>query len=183
MRHERIDLVVECFPSPLGTILLACDGDGCLRALDFDDHEARMERLLGRHYGARGYRASPGRVPATVTGALAAFFAGSLEAIDGLTVRTGGTPFQRSVWAALRHIPAGSTTTYGRLGAALGNADACRAVGLANGGNPIGIVVPCHRVIGADAGLTGYGGGIDRKRWLLAHERCWAAPANPGVSA
>jgi methylated-DNA-[protein]-cysteine S-methyltransferase len=183
MRHDRVDLVVECVPSPLGTILLACDGDGCLRALDWADHEARMERLLGRHYGARGYRAAPGRVPGAITGALATFFAGGLEAIDAIPVRTGGTPFQRSVWAALRRIPAGSTMTYGRLAAALGNPDGCRAVGLANGANPTGIVVPCHRVIGADAGLTGYGGGIDRKRWLLAHERRWAAASNPGVSA
>ena len=183
MRHDRIDLVVECVPSPLGTILLACDGDGCLRALDWADHEARMERLLGRHYGARGYRAVPGRVPGTVTAALTAFFAGSLGAIDTIPVRTGGTPFQRSVWAALRQIPAGSTTTYGRLAAALGNPDACRAVGLANGANPIGIVVPCHRVIGSNDGLTGYGGGIDRKRWLLAHERRWTAASNPGVTA
>jgi methylated-DNA-[protein]-cysteine S-methyltransferase len=90
-------------------------------------------------------------------------------------VRTGGTDFQRRVWAALRHIPAGTTTTYGGLARVIGQPSASRAVGLANGANPIAIVVPCHRVIGADGTLTGYGGGIERKRFLLAHERRWAA--------
>jgi methylated-DNA-[protein]-cysteine S-methyltransferase len=99
-----------------------------------------------------------------------------VRAIDAVDVRTGGTDFQRRVWAALRRIPAGTTTSYGRLAAAIGSPSACRAVGLANGANPIGIVVPCHRVIGADKTLTGYGGGIDRKRWLLDHELRWSAP-------
>ena len=85
-------------------------------------------------------------------------------------MKTAGTPFQLEVWAALRTIPAGSTQSYGGLAAQIGRPNAMRAVGLANGSNPIAIVVPCHRVIGADATLTGYGGGIDRKRWLLAHE-------------
>jgi methylated-DNA-[protein]-cysteine S-methyltransferase len=93
-----------------------------------------------------------------------------LTAIDSLPVKTGGTVFQRSVWAALRTIPTGKTTTYGRLAAGLSRPKAVRAVGMANGANPISIVVPCHRVIGADATLTGYGGGLERKRWLLQHE-------------
>ena len=84
--------------------------------------------------------------------------------------RPAAPPFQREVWAALRAIPVGATTSYGRLAAAIGRPKAVRAVGLANGSNPIGIVVPCHRVIGADASLTGYGGGLERKRWLLEHE-------------
>jgi len=86
-------------------------------------------------------------------------------------VRAGGTPFQRVVWAALREIPPGRTTSYGQLAARLGRPGASRAVGLANGANPVAIAVPCHRVIGADGTLTGYGGGIERKRWLLEHER------------
>ena len=110
-----------------------------------------------------------------VSAALEAFFAGRLQAIDAVAVHTGGTAFQRRVWAALRAIPAGTTTTYGRLAAALGQPTASRAVGLANGANPVVIVVPCHRVIGADGTLTGYGGGIERKRWLLDHERSWSA--------
>jgi methylated-DNA-[protein]-cysteine S-methyltransferase len=99
-----------------------------------------------------------------------AYFAGDLSAIERLAVVTGGTDFQREVWAALRRIPAGRTLSYGALATQLGRPKAVRAVGLANGANPIGIVVPCHRVIGADGSLTGYGGGLERKRWLLAHE-------------
>jgi methylated-DNA-[protein]-cysteine S-methyltransferase len=104
---------------------------------------------------------------------LDAFFAGALRALDAIEVRTGGTDFHRCVWAALRRIPPGATTTYSQLALTIGKPGACRAVGLANGANPIGIVVPCHRVIGVDGRLTGYGGGIERKRWLLNHERQW----------
>ena len=156
-------------PSPLGEILLAWDDDGALRALDFEDHEVRFHRLLGRHY--RTYRLEPGVPPAPVRDALDRFFAGDLRAIDDLPVRTNGSAFQRRVWAALREIPAAEPTTYGRLAASIGAPTASRAVGLANGANPIAIVVPCHRVIGADGSLTGYGGGLARKRWLLDHER------------
>ncbi len=105
-----------------------------------------------------------------------AYFDGDLTVLDRVPVRTGGTAFQNLVWAALRQIPAAMTTTYGRLAAQIGRPKACRAVGLANGANPVSIVVPCHRVIGADASLTGYGGGLDRKRWLLDHERRHACP-------
>jgi methylated-DNA-[protein]-cysteine S-methyltransferase len=85
-------------------------------------------------------------------------------------VKTGGSDFQRSVWMALREIRVGTTTSYGRLAQKLGNSNASRAVGLANGANPVGVVLPCHRVIGSDGSLTGYGGGLPRKSWLLAHE-------------
>jgi len=101
---------------------------------------------------------------------LDAYFAGDLTAIDDVPVATNGTPFQRTVWAALRRIPAGTTTSYGALAASIGYPSAMRAVGLANGANPVAIIVPCHRVIGADHSLTGYGGGLPRKRWLLEHE-------------
>jgi methylated-DNA-[protein]-cysteine S-methyltransferase len=87
-----------------------------------------------------------------------------------LTVTTGGTDFQRTVWKALRAIPAGETRTYGQLAAAIGSPRAVRAAGLANGQNPVAVIVPCHRVIGANGTLTGYAGGLARKRWLLAHE-------------
>jgi methylated-DNA-[protein]-cysteine S-methyltransferase len=114
---------------------------------------------------------SEGRAPEFVRTALGAWFDGELGALDRLAVRTGGTAFQQTVWAALRTIPAGETWTYGRLAAAVGSPKAARAVGLANGANPVAIIVPCHRVIGANGALTGYAGGVERKRWLLAHER------------
>ncbi len=107
--------------------------------------------------------------------ALADYFAGDLDAIADLPTAANGTAFQLSVWAALRQIPVGETVSYGALAARIGRPKAVRAVGLANGANPIAIVVPCHRVIGADASLTGYGGGLHRKRWLLAHE-CGGRP-------
>jgi methylated-DNA-[protein]-cysteine S-methyltransferase len=102
--------------------------------------------------------------------ALEAYFAGDLTAIDTLSVKTAGTSFQQTVWKALRAISPGTTLSYGELARRLGRPNSARAVGLANGSNPVAIVVPCHRLIGADASLTGYGGGIGRKRWLLAHE-------------
>jgi len=154
-------------PSPLGTLLAVCDGAGALRALDFADCEPRLRRLL---------RASvrPGRVPEPVAESLGAYFAGELSALESLVTHTGGTEFQRRVWAALRQIPAGATTTYAALARAIDRPSACRAVGLANGQNPLAIVVPCHRVIGSSGALTGYAGGLERKRWLLDHERRWS---------
>jgi methylated-DNA-[protein]-cysteine S-methyltransferase len=160
-------------PSPLGRLLLVCDASGRLRALDFEDHEPRMQRLLRVHCGADADRLDPRAAPTALAESLAAFFRGELRALDALEVRTGGSAFQRRVWGALREIPSGATTTYGALARAIGRPTAFRAVGLANGANPIAIVVPCHRVIGADGALTGYGGGLERKRWLLEHERRW----------
>jgi methylated-DNA-[protein]-cysteine S-methyltransferase len=161
-------LYVDRVASPIGTILLAFDEAGVLRALDFEDYEERMLQLLRLHYGAMELR--PRRAPRTVTEALEAYFAGTIEALRSIPWATAGTPFQRSVWAALTEIPPARTCTYGELAARLGKPNAQRAVGLANGSNPVGIVIPCHRVIGAGGKLTGYGGGLPRKRWLLAHE-------------
>jgi methylated-DNA-[protein]-cysteine S-methyltransferase len=166
-------LYVDRVASPLGTMLLVWDDEGTLRALDFEDHEARCRSLLRRHYGDDA--PAPARVPPVIADALDRFFGGDLDAIAAAAVATNGTPFQRRVWTALRAIPAGTTLSYGRLAAALGQSTASRAVGLANGANPIGIVVPCHRVIGSDGSLTGYGGGLERKRWLLAHEQQWSS--------
>ncbi len=154
--------------SPLGEILLACDAEGRLRALDFHDYEDRMRQLLRLHYGA--FELDNGPAPAAITGPLCAYFSGEQGALAAIPVETGGTLFQRSVWAALRRIPSGTTTTYGALAAAIGRPRAIRAVGLANGANPVSIVVPCHRVIGSGGALTGFGGGLHRKRWLLEHE-------------
>lgn len=175
MSAEALPLFFDHVPSPIGVIQLVFDEHHDLRALDFDDHEARLARLLRVHYGDAV--ATPASTPEAIAAPLAAFFAGEIAAIDAIAVRTNGTDFQRRVWAELRRIPAGATTSYGKLAATIGRPTAVRAVGLANGANPVGIVVPCHRVIGADGSLTGYGGGIERKRWLLAHEARWAAPA------
>ena len=101
---------------------------------------------------------------------LRAYFAGDLAAIEAIACDAAGTPFQRQVWALLREIPVGRTASYGELAERLGKPGASRAVGLANGRNPVAVVVPCHRVIGADGKLTGYAGGLERKQWLLAHE-------------
>jgi methylated-DNA-[protein]-cysteine S-methyltransferase len=163
-----MDLFVDRMPTPIGTLLLVWEGDA-LRALDFGDYEDRFDRLLKTHYGK--YHLTPGPLPVAIRRALEAYFEGEIAALNGVPVETNGTPFQRQVWAALREIPAGTTLSYGELAARIGNPSASRAVGLANGANPVGIVVPCHRVIGANGKLTGYGGGLDRKRWLLAHER------------
>jgi O-6-methylguanine DNA methyltransferase len=170
-------LLLERFISPIGVILVVSDGDSVLRALDFVDYEARMHRLLRLHYGT--YTLSDGPGPVAVTRALAAYFGGDLGSFEELPVETGGTTFQRSVWKALRSIPPGTTMSYGQLAAGLGRPAACRAVGLANGSNPIAIVVPCHRVIGANGSLTGYGGGISRKRWLLDHENAQSNQNQP----
>ncbi len=160
-------LRLERVPSPVGTLLLATDGHA-LRALDFDDCVPRMRGLLETHYGSVALEEGPASGP--LGGRLQAYFEGEAGALDGVAVATGGTPFQRAVWAALRTIPFGATLSYGELAIRLGRPGASRAVGLANGRNPVALVVPCHRVIGADGSLTGFAGGLHRKRWLLAHE-------------
>lgn len=161
---EHWDVASE---SPLGPLVLVSDGDALL-ALDFPPFETRMRDLLARHHGAATMR--PGRIPAFIRAALAAWFAGDLKALDTVPTGTGGTAFQRSVWNALRAIPPGETRSYGDVAASLGKPGAARAVGRANALNPVAIVVPCHRVVGASGTLTGYAGGLERKRWLLAHE-------------
>jgi methylated-DNA-[protein]-cysteine S-methyltransferase len=161
---------IERIPTPTGLMLLLTDERERLRSLDWDDHEARMQRLLGRHYGAGATRLEASPRISNARRAIEAYFAGELSAIEALRTQTGGTDFQREVWRALRDIPVGETSSYGQLAASIGRPRALRAVGLANGANPVALVVPCHRVIGSDASLTGYGGGIERKRWLLEHE-------------
>ena len=161
-------LTLDRIATPVGEVLLVTDGEGAVRALDFADYEDRMMRLLARH--APGAVLTGGRAPETVRRAIEAWFNGDVRALDGVAVKTGGTDFQRSVWAALRAIPHGQTRTYGQLAAAIGRPKAVRAAGLANGQNPVAVIVPCHRVIGANGTLTGYAGGLERKRWLLRHE-------------
>lgn len=175
MRNAQPEtLTLDRLATPVGEVLLVTDGQGTVRALDFADYEDRMMRLLARH--APGATLGEGRAPETVRRAVEAYFGGDLRALDGVAVKTGGTDFQRTVWKALRAIPAGETRTYGQLAAAIGSPKAVRAAGLANGQNPVAVIVPCHRVIGANGTLTGYAGGLERKRWLLQHEGA-AAPA------
>ena len=154
--------------SPLGTIEIACT-ETALVALEFSDADDRFQRSLQHRFGAVDLVDAAD--PLDVKTKLDAYFAGDLTLLDAIVADGGGTPFQRRVWAALRTIPAGTTTSYGALAVTLAQPTATRAVGLANGANPISIVVPCHRVIGADGTLTGYGGGLPRKRWLLDHEQ------------
>ena len=167
---EILHLLMDRIETPIGTLILVADADGNLRVTDWTDHEHRMLVLLERHYGKDKFRLELTHNPHGLTEALNRYFAGDLTAIDTLPVETAGTPFQREVWRALREIPAGTTTSYGQLAQRIGRPAAVRAVGLANGANPIGVVVPCHRVIGSNGSLTGYGGGLERKRWLLQHE-------------
>ncbi len=163
-------LWLDHLSTPIGELALLADSDGRLHAVGFTSGHARMTWDLERR-SARGSTVKAAHNPSGLTDALRAYFAGELDALAGLPVVFTGTAFQRSVWRALLEIPCGETRSYGELARRIGNPNAVRAVGLANGANPIGVVVPCHRVIGADGSLTGYGGGVERKRWLLAHER------------
>ena len=162
-------LILDRQPSPIGELLIVTDEVGALRALDFHDYEHRLDRLLKTHYGP--LRPEPGAAPAAIRQALAAYFAGEFAALNTIAWATNGTAFQHAVWTALTQIPAGETITYSELARRAGRPAAIRAAGHANGSNPLSIVAPCHRVIGMDGSLTGYGGGIERKRWLLGHER------------
>jgi methylated-DNA-[protein]-cysteine S-methyltransferase len=156
--------------TPVGPMLIALDEQERLRVLDWESHIERMERLIERYYGPGVVALKQSVEPNRVRDKLEAYVEGDIAAIDDIATETTGTGFQRRVWAALREIPAGQTWSYGQLAKHVGEPGAARAVGLANGSNPIGVVVPCHRVIGANGTLTGYGGGIERKRWLLRHE-------------
>jgi methylated-DNA-[protein]-cysteine S-methyltransferase len=161
--------------TPLGVALLVTDAQGVLRALDWEDYEARMKELLRLHYGAVVLQEA--RAPRDTRKALADYFKGDLAALRTIKWRVAGTPFQRKVWQALPKIRVGTTMSYGALAAKLGAPNAMRAVGHANGSNPISVVVPCHRLIGANGALVKYGGGVARKRWLLEHEGVVLTPA------
>lgn len=153
--------------SPLGQLLLVLDGDQ-LCALEFCDRKSRMEAILEARFGKVSL--TPTQEPLELCKYIYSYFAGDFDSLSQIPVSLGGTPFQQQVWSALCTIPAGTTLTYGELAAQLGNPNASRAVGLANSRNPVAIVVPCHRVVGSNAQLTGYAGGLERKRWLLEHE-------------
>ncbi|WP_030163356.1 methylated-DNA--[protein]-cysteine S-methyltransferase [Spirillospora albida] len=159
---ETTHVVLE---SPVGPLTVVVT-DGALSGLYM---EMQRHRPLEERFGVRVD--NPDAEPfAAIAAQLKAYFAGELTTFD-LPLKLNGTPFQRRVWEALRSIPYGETVSYGELAKELGSPGASRAVGLANGRNPVGIVVPCHRVVGSGGGLTGYGGGLERKRYLLDFER------------
>lgn len=179
---EKDDFVFDQIDTPIGEITIIVDAKGAMRMLWFDGGEERTRpknrtmpsskvgwrTAFEYHYPDATLTAQ--RDPFGHSTTLRAYFAGDMEALDRIPVAFGGTSFQNKVWKALRRIPVGTTLSYGGLAKKIGEPKAVRAVGLANGSNPIGIVVPCHRVIGSDGSLTGYGGGLPRKKWLLEHE-------------
>jgi len=169
---QVLTLFLDRLDTPLGEMLIVADSSGNLRAIDWAEHEGRTRSFLQLHYGENGFLLESTHDPSGLSKAIRSYFEGKLHAIDSLPVQTTGTPFQQEVWQALRQIPCGTTISYAQLAEQIGRPKAVRAVGLANGSNPIPIVVPCHRVIGSDGTLTGYGGGMERKRWLLEHEKC-----------
>jgi len=161
-------ILVDDVESPIGTVRFAVH-DGKICALGFEDHWPSLEKEVRRRLGPLEL----GRAddPEGFSARLRDYFRGNLAAIDAIPVDPTGTPFQLRVWSGLREIPCGTTLSYGELACRIGKPESVRAVGAANGANPISIIVPCHRVIGANGDLTGYGGGLSRKRWLLVHEK------------
>jgi len=162
-------LTLDVLATPIGEVDVVADAEGRLRVLEFHDRPQRLAGALRLHH--RGQTVAAGAAPAAVRDGLEAYFAGELAALKTIPWTIGGTAFQQQVWNALVEIPLGETTSYARLAERIGRPAAVRAVGAANGANPIAVVVPCHRVIGTGGALTGYGGGVERKRWLLAYER------------
>ena len=163
-------LLEDKIATPLGPLWVICDEQYRLRAVEWEEHSNRMEELLDIHYRTQGYERVAASNPNGLSQKLADYFSGDLSVIESLPTATAGTPFQRQVWQALRTIPCGQVMHYGQLAETLGRPGAARAVGAANGSNPVSIVVPCHRVIGRNGTMTGYAGGVGRKEWLLRHE-------------
>jgi methylated-DNA-[protein]-cysteine S-methyltransferase len=158
-------ITYDVMPSPVGPLLVSAEDAG-LTAVWFAPHEGRVGADWVQDRGQAG---AASRTLAAAREQLDAYFAGALRTFD-LPLAPAGTPFQLRVWEGLRRLRFGETVSYAELARRIGSPDAVRAVGAANGRNPLPIIVPCHRVIGADGSLTGFGGGIERKRWLLAHE-------------
>jgi len=163
---------VDEIETPIGIVVIVAKA-GALCALDFADCRDRLNRLLAARFGpvTLDRATDPGGFSSQVE----SYFDEEIGALQDVPVEMGGTPFQRAVWTALRQVLPGSTASYGELAASIGRSGAARAVGSANATNPVALAVPCHRIVGSDGSLTGYAGGIDRKRWLLRHE---AAPSD-----
>ncbi len=160
-------VLTDRISTPIGDMIIVAR-DGAVLLLEFEDASDRITRELKSRF--EGEELQPASNPFGLSDRIRDYFAGKLTAIDDILTDGGGTAFELRVWAELRRIPCGETISYGELATRIGNRQAMRAVGLANGKNPIAIIVPCHRVIGADGKLTGYGGGLHRKEWLLKHE-------------
>ena len=154
-------------PTPIGPLTVAArEGRTCL--LHFGDDQPVARSFLTRWYG--NVTINSVADPAGTVSVLERYFSGELDALDEVAVEMNGTEFQRRVWSALREVKAGTTASYGQLAQTIGSPAAVRAVGAANGANPVAVIVPCHRIVGSNGTLTGYGGGLDRKQWLLRHE-------------
>ncbi len=166
-----MSLMWDELDSAIGRIVVVTNATHVI-AVDFADSEARLRKILADRYGdIERCRTDD---PLGVSSRLRAYFAGDLGVLEDIPADPHGSEFQQSVWRELRRIPVGQTISYGQLATRLGQPTASRAVGMANSKNPVGIVIPCHRVIGADGKLTGYAGGVERKQWLLDHERAGA---------
>jgi methylated-DNA-[protein]-cysteine S-methyltransferase len=169
------NLLMDRVASPIGDLLIVSDGMN-LCAVEFEGGKQRLEPGLRKRFGE--VTLCETNDPQGFSSQIRAYFAGQLDAISGIPVDTGGTEFQRLVWKMLCNIPCGSTWSYSELAQKIGKPGASRAVGLVNGSNPVPLVLPCHRVVGADGSLTGYGGGLDRKKWLIEHEKAPHVPGN-----
>ncbi len=178
-KAPALTLLRDELNTPLGKMALITDETGALRWLGWLEGHRRVAPGLGAQIEPTRHQARMTDDPGGATRALRDYFAGAQGVLARVRVAEAGTPFQRKVWRALREIPCGETRSYSELARRIGHPSAVRAVGLANGANPIAIVVPCHRVIGANGTLTGYGGGLERKRWLLDHERALRDPELP----
>src|SRR5258706_16481056 len=169
--------------TPLGDLLALASAEG-LCALEFTGPRrplTRLEARLQRHFPPHEIVEREAASIARTRRWLAAYFAGTSAEIGDLPLDMRGAAFEKRVWTALTRIPPGETTSYGAIAKALGSAGASRAVGAANGANPIAIIAPRHRVIGSSGSLTGYGGGLERKTWLLNHERRWRRDTQPAL--
>jgi len=163
-----MELHIDTLHTPIGEMLVVVENND-ICSLDFVECETRMMELLGKRY--KSFSLKRRSDPCGVTTAIRAYFAGNLKALGSIPVATGGTVFQQKVWQALRTIAPATTLSYSELALQIGHSKAARAVGLANSLNPVALIVPCHRVIGASGTLTGYAGGLERKEWLLHHEK------------
>jgi methylated-DNA-[protein]-cysteine S-methyltransferase len=168
------------FESPIGSLPFVSDGER-ICALGFAGYQKSIEIQLSKRFGAVEWKR--GSDPQNLKTILWRYFDGDLKVLDAIEVSTAGTAFQEQVWKALRTIPVGSTWSYSQLAVHIGRPRAVRAVGHANGQNPVAVIVPCHRVIGASSALTGFGGGLERKRWLLQHEGALARDLGLGAGA
>ena len=162
-----MDVAIATIDSPIGKMTAAARGN-LVCVVHFGPQTPGLRSSLKRWYPDASIEEVED--PGGAVGVLRRYFAGDLQSLDEIKVELNGTSFQKNVWLALRTVKAGTTMSYAQLAKRVGSPAAVRAVGAANGANPVAVVLPCHRIIGSDGSLTGYGGGIHRKRWLLDHE-------------